>query len=163
MGDGAWGGRTASMFAMVATREVSQFIAWLKAIDCREGRKQRAHTVRGERRAAWEAGGGERPQRLGCGCARGGAHPPKHATHVCDAGRVPAERLVEGLRLLPRVASTGARGELRVASTGARGELCTMHRAGYIQGADCRLRCTQGCVLLVCCGMRAPETWRTCL
>ena len=154
MGDGAWGVRTANMFAMFVTREVSQFIAWLKAFDCQEGRKQRADAVgRGERRAAWEAGGGERPQRLGCGCARGGARLPKHVGHVFDAGGVPAERLVEGAILLPRVASRGSQARVRGASCiraeeveGCERLRCTVQGT---QGADCRLCGAHR--LCVCC------------
>eukprot|EP00964_Phaeocystis_antarctica_P119843 scaffold83602_cov48-Phaeocystis_antarctica.AAC.2 len=64
------------------------------------------------RGAGLEAGGGGRSRckqgagrdrlQIG-GRARGRAHP-EHGVHVCDAGGVEAQRLVERLRLLPSVA-----------------------------------------------------------
>ena len=68
---------------------------------------------------------------------RGAAHV-KHAVHVRDAGRVPAERLVEGRRVLPRVASRahGARGGLRAGRWNAASDCA--HRDG---GATVLLNC----------------------
>ena len=63
----------------------------------------------GARCAGGEAGGRRAAhaacrRRLDCrvGRARGGAHG-EHVVHVCDAGRVEAQRLVELPRILPRV------------------------------------------------------------
>eukprot|EP00964_Phaeocystis_antarctica_P055341 scaffold32558_cov60-Phaeocystis_antarctica.AAC.3 len=74
-------------------------------------------------------GGRQRKQRAGrtqlrrllAGHARG-AHS-EHGTHVCDAGRVEAQRLVEHLRVLPsRKGSMGReRGDMRRRASGGRG------------------------------------------
>eukprot|EP00964_Phaeocystis_antarctica_P049667 scaffold28787_cov67-Phaeocystis_antarctica.AAC.4 len=58
------------------------------------------------------AAGGGRPRRK----ARGEVHP-EHIVHVCDAGGVEAQWLVERLRLLPRV-ERGACGAGRGARVG---------------------------------------------
>jgi hypothetical protein len=68
---------------------VSQHFPWVY-------RATRCATCRGGRAFDRNGWGGEG--------ARGAAHF-EHAAHVRDAGCVPAERLVEGVRFLPRVAS----------------------------------------------------------
>ena len=55
---------------------------------------------------------------------RGRAHI-KHSSHVCDAGRIEAELLVEGRRVLPRVSSSRAYGTGTV-----RGKLRAVWEAG---------------------------------
>ena len=131
------------------TPEVSQLRGWLNSYaPCRNGRKHTVHTVRGGLRGPRGVGGSGRArcvhaqracaeerarlQRSG-GTARGAAHA-KHPLHVRDAGGVPAERLVELVRVLPRVASSahtvryglcaGRGGERR------RGAWCVQCRAG---------------------------------
>ena len=86
--------------------------------------------------------GGATADRRG-GRERGGAHP-EHAVHVCDAGSVEAQRLVEALRVLSRVASrayircvtscvrAGRRGRRRAtaghaACAGGKARLCAEH------------------------------------
>ena len=89
------------------TLEVLKLSGWLNDdARCRESK---------ERRTVWyylgqQAGGGGRPRcmrgvqgraRLQIGSrVRGGAHE-EHAVHVCDAGCVEAQRLVERIRGLP--------------------------------------------------------------
>ena len=95
--------RTANMDCMVVTPEVSKLSGWLNAAAfCREPKG--GHAVRGE-------GAGQQTgvQRAGAGSAadwgqgtRGGAHH-EHLVHVRDARGVEAQRLVERLRILPRV------------------------------------------------------------
>jgi len=62
----------------------------------------------------------------------------EHVAHVCDAGRVEAERLVERRRALPRVKRTAyaVRGEL----CGPAGGRCwaTAVQAARWEGLDCR-------------------------
>ena len=95
------------MSLMSVTPEVSQSSGWLKArAPCRGS--QAGHTVRGGLRAG---GVGRRRGQARCarlqiwgGGARGAAHV-KDLVHVRDAGSVPAQGLVEGVRVLPRVAS----------------------------------------------------------
>ena len=93
------------MFSMLVTLDVSKVSGWLNAfIHCRV------------QRGAWEAGdmqsaGGRRPVG-GSGKHVGavqledwaGAEPHrKHVLHVSDARRVDTQRLVERIRVLPRV------------------------------------------------------------
>ena len=72
-------------------------------------------------RSRWKRRAGDRARecRLGGQRAWGAAHV-KHGIHVRDAGCVPAQGLVEGVRVLPRVASR-AHGEGRAASREAAG------------------------------------------
>ena len=112
--------RTANMPPMSVTPEVFQLKGWLKACALCQGLQAGAHTGAGERRglgggrAASDRGvcarnvqkGEVRPIQLGGHRARGAAHS-KHVSHVSDARGVPAEGLVEGVRVLPRVASRG--------------------------------------------------------
>ena len=161
--------RTSNIQLISVTREVSQLSGWLKAVaDCRGS--QAGHTVRGA--GCGPGGGRQRPTaeqnlrtattgsslvhacrregacncRLG-GMARGSAREAahvKHAVHVRDAGRVPAERLVEGRRGLPRVATQGARG--------ARGGLRAT--GGRSAASDC------ACMRAACTGERAQlQIW----
>ena len=67
-----------------------------EARGCIRGRDRGARSVQGRRRDCGLAGAGRG--------ARGSAHL-KHVARVRDAGDVPAQRLVEGPRALPRVAS----------------------------------------------------------
>ena len=94
---------------MSVTLEVSQLRGWLKAsAPCRGS--QAVHTVRGELRgpgggrAVCTQRAGERRETADWGLGAGAAHG-KHVAHVRNAGRVPAQGLVEGARVLPRVAS----------------------------------------------------------
>eukprot|EP00964_Phaeocystis_antarctica_P148343 scaffold115172_cov97-Phaeocystis_antarctica.AAC.1 len=100
------------MEPMSVTLEVSKLSGWLNAdAYCHESNG--GHTVWGKVQGIpGAAGGGGRPrctQRAGEGStvqiggrARGGAHG-EHGAHVCDAGGVEAQRLVERRRVLPRV------------------------------------------------------------
>ena len=117
---------------MSVTREVSQSSGWLKArVRCRGS--QAGHTVRG---AGCGPGGARRRATEACArtaCrgegatadwadrARGAAHA-KHYAHARDAGGVPAQRLVEGVRELPRVARSRAHGAGRAVWAGRREE-----------------------------------------
>ena len=102
--------RTANMEFMLVTLEVSKLSGWLNAeANCRESKGR--HNVRGEVRAEAGGGGGRSrcTQRAGEGStlqigsrAGGGAHR-EHSFHVCDAGGVEAQQLVERRRILPRV------------------------------------------------------------
>ena len=115
--------RTSNMPTISVTLEVSQLSGWLKVVAyCMPRVASRAHGAgRAAGRGTREAGGGGRSRGPGPGActqrageraatadiggkARGGAHV-KHVAHVRDAGGVPAQRLVEGRRELPRVAS----------------------------------------------------------
>eukprot|EP00964_Phaeocystis_antarctica_P032502 scaffold18408_cov61-Phaeocystis_antarctica.AAC.3 len=95
---------------MVVTLEVSKLSGWLNAYaPCRESKE--GHAVRGE---VYGSGGSRRWDDRGArgvqggvrlqigGRARGGAHV-EHVAHVCDAGGVEAQQLVERRRVLPRV------------------------------------------------------------
>ena len=115
--------RAWNMPCMSVMLEVSQLSGWLKACAfCAEGRNSQAEGVRAAGRglrAGREARGGgpgagggrrcvctQRAEGTGRDCRLGGtqgAAHSKHLVHVCDARRVPAEGLVEGLRALPRV------------------------------------------------------------
>ena len=93
------------MYSMVVTLDVLKVSGWLNAYaPCRV------------QRAAWEAGdmqspGGRTPvdgSRKHVGAIQledwAGAEPHrKHVLHARDAGRVEAQRLVERIRVLPRV------------------------------------------------------------
>ena len=72
------------------------------------------------------------------GGVRGAAHV-KHGDHGRDARGVPAQGLVEGPRLLPRVASR-AHGAGRAARVGRREAASErgLHAAGRGEGCDCR-------------------------
>eukprot|EP00964_Phaeocystis_antarctica_P081071 scaffold50683_cov52-Phaeocystis_antarctica.AAC.3 len=95
---------------MLVTLEVSKLSGWLNAdAYCRESKE--GHAGRGEvygsggsRRwtiAAASSAQGRARLQIG-GRARGGAHR-EHVVHVRDFGGVEAQRLVERLRVLPRV------------------------------------------------------------
>eukprot|EP00964_Phaeocystis_antarctica_P061806 scaffold36956_cov62-Phaeocystis_antarctica.AAC.4 len=71
------------------------------------GRARAERTKRGDVQGARSAQGG--PNYVGCWQGTRGAHV-KHSVHVCDAGRVEAQRLVERPRVLPsREGSIGRR------------------------------------------------------
>eukprot|EP00964_Phaeocystis_antarctica_P008904 scaffold4824_cov69-Phaeocystis_antarctica.AAC.2 len=102
--------RTENMPYMVVTLDVSKVSGWLNAdAYCRverraydagrgAGRDARGRGAEGGRK--WHALGPRGPDsRLGAQGMRG-AHR-EHAVHGCDAGRVEAQRLVEGPRVLP--------------------------------------------------------------
>ena len=104
--------RTRNMLPMFVTLEVSKLSGWLNAYAfCREskGGHMRCGASRGlgggreaQQTTASQTTcrGGLRPQIRGR--ARGGAHR-EHVAHGCDVGGVEAQRLVERLRVLPRV------------------------------------------------------------
>ena len=119
------------MALMCVTREVFQSSGWLKAYACCRG-SQAGHTVRGGLRTGRREAAGERsvsvPRGEGCDCKVWGAAHPKHALHVRDAGCVPArQRLVEGLRVLSRVAC-------RVHGAGRGGLRARRHKGGGAAG-----------------------------
>ena len=115
--------RTENIIFMFVTLDVSNVSGWLKPDAAWRGLKEGAHgsgrAARvGKREAAGDRGarsvkGRAQLQIVGHG-ARGKAHQ-EHPAHVRDAGRGEAERLVELMRVLPRVARGGhtVRGELR--------------------------------------------------
>ena len=95
---------------MFVTLEVSKLSGWLNDdASCRESNG--GHAIWGEVQSTGrpEAAGdrgahsvqGRARGQIGSR-ARGGAHA-EHAVHVCDAGGVEAQRLVERRRVLPRV------------------------------------------------------------
>ena len=108
--------RTQNIQPMSVTREVFQLNGWLKAhAFC--GGSQAPSTRCGPGRAGRERREEARATAVHAACrgraratpdwgrgARGEAHS-KHVVHVRDAGGIPAQRLVEGRRGLPRVAS----------------------------------------------------------
>ena len=103
-----------------------------------KGRRARAGASRGcagrevAVQAACRGEGGD--YRFGGRRARGEAAHVKHLVHARDAGGVPAERLVEGCRALPRVASR-AHGAGRAAALGeAGGGEPIAARAQHVQG-----------------------------
>ena len=125
----------------------AQRISSLLALDkefaaCRvgpEGMRCRARCGSRDRRATGDGGtssvqGWGRLQ-IG-GRARRGTHV-EHCLHVCDAGGVEAQRLVERRRALPR-AKRRAYGACEVQSTGRRWWATAVH-AACRGGLDCRL------------------------
>ena len=113
------------------TLEVSKFSGWLNAVaSCQESNG--GHTYGAVQGTGLAAAGGGRPrrtQRAGERArlrirsrARGGAHG-EHVAHLCDAGGVEAQRLVERRRFLPRVGGRAhtVRGELRAGRREAAG------------------------------------------
>ena len=96
------------MYFMVVTLDVSKSSGWLKAVFCRVARwayKARVSCWPGGERAVGR--GRRRKPRCREGLSAGGRGEGthiKHVVHGCDFGRVEAQRLVEGLRALPRVA-----------------------------------------------------------
>ena len=91
-------------------------------------------------RRDWGASGAVERVRLQNREQSGGAAHVKHGVHVRDAGRVPAQGLVEGPRGLPRVASR-AHGAGRAAGRGSRetaGDRTRCARSG--QGRGLRLQ-----------------------
>ena len=103
--------RTWNMLIMFVTLDVSKLSGWLNTFaDCR-GEKRAYDAGRGTVRQGVKAlGGGDAnggrarggpDSRLG-GQGTRGAHE-EHIAHVCDLGRVEAERLVERRRVLYRV------------------------------------------------------------
>eukprot|EP00964_Phaeocystis_antarctica_P067084 scaffold40596_cov57-Phaeocystis_antarctica.AAC.1 len=98
------------MPCMFVTLEVSKLSGWLNAdADCRDSKGGHAVWGEGQRPGRREAAGnrgarsvqGRDRLQIG-GRARGGAHR-EHAGHGCDVGGVEAQRLVERIRILPRV------------------------------------------------------------
>ena len=107
MGCAAQAERTSNMISMVVTLAVSKLSGWLnadaycpverrafKAGDVWAGRRERVGRWRCE---GWAGEGPSGDQRVQ---GSGRAHI-KHGRHGGDAGRVEAQRLVEGNRLLP--------------------------------------------------------------
>ena len=113
---------------MLVTLEVSKLSGWLKAsASCREskGGTSDKGTTRVARRDVAQRKGqisSARGVRV-CGPAREWAGGQKaqaeahseHAHHVCDAGGVKAQRLVESLRTLPSPKGATDRGTTRMA------------------------------------------------
>eukprot|EP00964_Phaeocystis_antarctica_P005388 scaffold2947_cov67-Phaeocystis_antarctica.AAC.5 len=96
----------------------------------REGRERRRRKRRAGKGATHKAEGGR---------AWGGAHV-EHAGHVCDTGRVKAQRLVKRLRVLPRVEKKrGAGRGMRI-----RERWTTAAHAACRRGLDCRLGAGHG-------------------
>ena len=109
------------MKAMSVTLEVSTLSGWLNAdASCRESIRRACGAGRGIRVGGQQAVDDrgarsvqERAQLQVGGRALGGAHD-EHAAHVCDAGGVEAQRLVELPRILPRAGRRRTmRGEVR--------------------------------------------------
>ena len=115
------------MLPMFVTLVMSKLSGWLNTdAPCRESscrESKGGHSVRddvraGRREAAGDGGARsvqERARLQVGGRARGGAHQ-EHVAHVRDAGGVEAQRLVERMRVLPRVKrrAYGARRGIRV-------------------------------------------------
>eukprot|EP00964_Phaeocystis_antarctica_P028390 scaffold16009_cov32-Phaeocystis_antarctica.AAC.1 len=106
-----WGGaraeRTLNILLMVVTLDVSKLSGWLNAdAVCRVARRAyEASGMRAERRkrrgaATAHAACRREPEWGSVGQCTRGAHI-EHAAHVCDAGRVETQRLVERRRGLP--------------------------------------------------------------
>ena len=150
------------MFAMSVTLDVSKHSGWLNDDACCRVKGTGYTAVRGasreavgrETEAAQAACTGMTRLKEGFGPqGMRGAHP-EHEAHVRDAGRVPAQRLVERPRGLPRVERTACdagRGADREAGDGGRPR-CTQ-RAGEGSTADWE----QGM------GRSARRTCRPCL
>ena len=93
--------RTKSMLCMVVTLDVSKLSGWLNASACCRESKE-GHTMRGKVQTGRPEVAADRGARSAQGRARlqigrrarGGAHV-EHAVHVCDAGRVEAQWLIE--------------------------------------------------------------------
>ena len=112
--------RTPNMFPMSVTLDVSKLSGWLNAdARCREKGGSiggGATCGQADGRVGW--GGRWRKQQRGPDCGGSGqgtrgAHP-KHLRHVCDPGRVEAQRLVERGRGLPsRKGKRRRRGDMR--------------------------------------------------
>ena len=110
------------MLGMAVTLEVSKLSGWLNACaSCRES-KEGYGAGRGIRVGGRQVAGNrgarsvqERARLQIRSRARGGAHS-EHVAHVRDAGGVEAQRLVERMRVLPRVKrrAYGARRGIRV-------------------------------------------------
>ena len=100
--------RTRKIRSMFLTREVSQLSDWLKArASCRGSQAQCTRGLAAGRAA--RGGGGrdavgmqKRGRDRDPGGSRRGSTHLKHAEHTCDAGGVPAQRLVELVRSLPK-------------------------------------------------------------
>eukprot|EP00964_Phaeocystis_antarctica_P049390 scaffold28648_cov60-Phaeocystis_antarctica.AAC.2 len=128
---------------MFVTLEVSKLSGWLNAdATCREskeGRARRGEVQTGRPEVAADRGARsvQERARLQIGSrARGGAHV-EHVSHVCDAGGVEAQRLVELRRVLSRVerrACDAGRGADRQAGGGGRPR--RTQRAGEGSAAD---------------------------
>ena len=127
--------RTLNMEDIVVTLAVSKLRSWLNALAyCRAEMRARSCEVGGGAAGRQTGGGG---RRRGASCVRGGldcrletGHAcgayVEHVAHVCDAGRVESQRLVErpcvlpsrkeGMRLATRCA--GGPGDERAADVG---------------------------------------------
>ena len=142
---------------MSVTLEVSKLSGWLNVdAPCQVPKRGRAHAVRGEVWPGWREDGGRPLGDRGAssvqgrarlqvgGRARGGAHiPAEHPVHVCDAGGVEAQRLVEPIHELPRVerrAYDAGRGSGQEAGGGGRPRC--KQRAG--EGSTAGLGARQG-------------------
>ena len=123
------------------TLEVSKLSGWLNAdARCRVARRA-CDAEQGEAReaaglAARVACTGRARLKAG-GFGTRGAYR-KHVAHICDAGGVEAQRLVERRRVLPRV-EKGAHGAWRGAARETGGRRTTAAHAACRRGRDCRL------------------------
>ena len=144
LGAGLGEERTENMWYMLVTLEVSKLSGWLNA-DARCRGSKGGLTVRGEVQSTGRpevagdrgARGVQGRARLQIGSrARGGAHV-EHVAHVCDAGDVEAQRLVEQRRALPRV-ERRAYGVGRAAGFRGGRRRATAAHAACKGGLDCR-------------------------
>eukprot|EP00964_Phaeocystis_antarctica_P017161 scaffold9465_cov50-Phaeocystis_antarctica.AAC.3 len=142
---GAWARaeRTSNMLRISMTLEVSRLSGWLNLFaPCRESKG--GHTVRGEVRTGrsgrrWATAGHAACRRARLqiwGRARGRAHE-EHVEHARDAGGVEAQRLVERLRILPRVERRAYDAGGGVAREAGARQATAMH-AACRGGLDCR-------------------------
>ena len=134
---------------MSLTLDVSRVNGWLNADAYCQNRC-------GARCAGREKGGRQATAaqgacRLGLDCRLGARRPrgayPKHVAHVCDAGRVETQRLIERRRALPS-RERGMRCDASDATRGAGrqtgGRQATVLRGAYRGGLDCRLGAGHG-------------------
>eukprot|EP00964_Phaeocystis_antarctica_P049389 scaffold28648_cov60-Phaeocystis_antarctica.AAC.1 len=144
--------RTRNMPYMVVTLEVSKLNGWLNALayckGSKEGRAMRGEVQTGRTEVAADrsARSVQERARLQIGSrAWGGAHV-KHAVHVCDAGGVEAQRLVERRRV-PIIALPSREKDMRCGARrrpGGRRCRATVMHAACRSGLDCRLGAGHG-------------------
>jgi hypothetical protein len=100
------------MKRMFLTLDVSQLNGWLNPVTCRvkRGRAVRCGVCgpgevggRGVVEECVQGGGRGEMQVERVQCVGTGVAHVEHGAHVCDAGGVKAQRLVESIRTLPRV------------------------------------------------------------
>ena len=136
------------MLLMSLTLEVSKLSDWLNAdAYCRESKG--GHAVRGEvyrlgtsRRWTTAAHAAERAGEGSTADWEQGTHG-EHDEHACDAGRVEAQRLVEGLRVL-QSRKEGIRCGKRCRVPGAQRWQASVVQAACRRGLDCRLGARHG-------------------